>query len=338
MRPLSASIVVLASLALCLDRSFAALPPRTITNLVTFGDSYTDVVNTGDGGTAWPTYAVQYASSAANATVTLYPFAKSGATCSNQITYRPFPSLFESQLPAYYASLGNGTFQFGVDAGNTLYTLWIGTNDVGSNALLTGPTRLDEAGDAIVDSDATIVDTITCAVNWVKVLYEHGARNYLFQNMIPLETVPTYSPHAYPTKFWTAPRNATEWSVFMRELTTSGNKIAELLLKQLAPGLEDAHLGLFDAHALFADMYNNPADYLNGTAPLNVTGAVHACVYEEGQSTSDPVECTTVQGTDRDSYLWYDELHPSEQADRIVAQQIAEVILGEDNIWTTWLS
>ena len=51
-------------------------------------------------------------------------------------------------------------------------------------------------------------------------------------------------------------------------------------------------------------MYNNPADYLNGTAPLNVTGAVHSCVFEEGESTSDPGDCTTVEGTDRDSYLW----------------------------------
>ena len=62
--------------------------------------------------------------------------------------------------------------------------------------------------------------------------------------------------------------------------------------------------GLFDTHSLFADMYANPADYLNGTAPLNVTGAVHSCVFEEGESTSDPGDCTTVEGTDRDSYLW----------------------------------
>ena len=114
--------------------------------------------------------------------------------------------------------------------------------------------------------------------------------------------------------------------------------------------------GLFDSHSLFADMYAKPADYLNGTAPLNVTGAVHSCVFEEGESTSDPGDCTTVEGTDRDSYLWwvsvcpsafpfltglafrFDELHPSEQADRVVAKQISEVILGEDNKWTTWFS
>ena len=34
----------------------------------------------------------------------------------------------------------------------------------------------------------------------------------------------------------------------------------------------------------------------------------------------------------------FDELHPSEQADRVVAKQISEVILGEENKWTTWFS
>jgi hypothetical protein len=34
----------------------------------------------------------------------------------------------------------------------------------------------------------------------------------------------------------------------------------------------------------------------------------------------------------------FDELHPSEQADRIVAREIAQAIEGRANQWTTWLS
>ena len=93
---------------------------------------------------------------------------------------------------------------------------------------------------------------------------------------------------------------------------------------------------LFDSHALFADMYANPKAYLNGTAPLNTTGVVDSCIYEVNADT--PSVCTMVQGSDRDSYLWYDELHPSEQAGRIVARQIADVVQGKRNKWTTWLS
>ncbi len=55
-----------------------ALAPGQIKNLVTFGDSYTDVVSVSDGGTPWPIYTAQYAN------LTLYPYARSGATCSKQ--------------------------------------------------------------------------------------------------------------------------------------------------------------------------------------------------------------------------------------------------------------
>lgn len=208
--------------------------------LVTFGDSYTDVVNVGDGGVAWPVYATGYANA------TLFPFARSGATCSNNITFRPFPSLFESQLPAYDARIEDiGS----LPAEDTLYTLWIGTNDVGGNALLSNP------------GNSSIVDVTTCMVNWVSTMYEKGARNFLFQNvsaiighllctmltlslqMVPLQHVPMYTPDAYYSRFWTAPRNSTEWSLFITELVLSGNALTKLMLKDLAPTLPDAHVG-----------------------------------------------------------------------------------------------
>ena len=34
----------------------------------------------------------------------------------------------------------------------------------------------------------------------------------------------------------------------------------------------------------------------------------------------------------------YDELHPSEVADKIVGREIAAVIKGEQSKWTTWLN
>lgn len=63
-------------------------------------------------------------------------------------------------------------------------------------------------------------------------------------------------------------------------------------------------IGLFDSHSLFEDIVADPGSFLNGTAPFNVTGAVHSCVFVEGESTSDAGVCTTVNGTDRDSYVW----------------------------------
>ncbi|KAJ7020161.1 hypothetical protein C8F04DRAFT_1145281 [Mycena alexandri] len=290
--------------------------PGQIKNLVTFGDSYTDVVLTGDEATAWPVYAAGYAH------VALHPFARAGATCSNNLTFRPFPPLFESQIPLYLTEKANGSLSLWPE--ETIYTLWIGTNDLGVSALLTGD-----------DPGVSLVEVTQCMVNWVKALYESGARNFIFQNMIPLELTILYGADSYPNKYWAFEHNTTEWSILMTEMTRSGNRLTQLMLQALAPTLPGAHIALFDSHSLFQDMFDHPARYLNGTAPLNVTGAWDACVSPLGGGT---LTCTIANGTDRDSFLWADELHPSEQADRIVAREIALTLEGKKSQWATWLS
>ena len=139
--------------------------PGQIKNLITFGDSYSDINLPGDNGTAWPLYAAFYGN------FKLFPFARAGATCSNNLTFRPFPSIFESQLPLFFQERSNGSLSIRQD--ETMYTLWIGTNDVGSNALLTGSQP----------DGVSVVDTTACAVNWIKTLYDAGGRNFVFQNV-----------------------------------------------------------------------------------------------------------------------------------------------------------
>jgi phospholipase/lecithinase/hemolysin len=74
-------------------------------------------------------------------------------------------------------------------------------------------------------------------------------------------------------------------------------------------------------------MYRSPAAYLNGTAPLNVTGYVNQC-------NSNGTECVLTQSPD--SYLWYDELHPSEQADPIVASEFVKMVQGHSQYSKYW--
>ncbi|TDL28575.1 carbohydrate esterase family 16 protein [Rickenella mellea] len=308
----------LASFSACASIALALGPsPGQIKNLVTFGDSYTDVGSPADGGTAWPIYAAGYGP------FKLFPFARSGATCSNNITARPFPSVFESQLPLYFTEKSNGSLV--LDPASTIYTLWIGTNDVGVGGLLTG---LQKPG-------VTIVDTVTCAVNWVKTLYANGARNFLFQNMLPLQKTVLYGSTTYPNRYFNLAHNSTEWSLFMSELVNGGNAIGKLQLQALPASLPGAKIGLFDSYGLFSDMIAHPANYLNGTAPLNVTGCANSCVFPLGGQTS---VCTVAKGAARDSFLWWDELHPSEQSDRVVARQITNAIQRKSDQWTTWFS
>jgi hypothetical protein len=129
-------------------------------------------------------------------------------------------------------------------------------------------------------------------VDWVRTLYASGARNFIMQNvcfsftsvaqevqfklltqMIPLELTILYSANSYPNRFWAVERNTSDWSVLMTELVLSGNALTKLMLQALAPTLPGSHIAIFDSHSLIQDIYDHPALYLNGTAPLNVTGA-----------------------------------------------------------------
>jgi hypothetical protein len=75
------------------------------------------------------------------------------------------------QLPAYLNETRNGTLE--LNPNETIYTIWIGTNDLGANALLTG-------SDA---PDTSIVQVRQCTVDVLKMLYESGARNFIMQNV-----------------------------------------------------------------------------------------------------------------------------------------------------------
>lgn len=77
-------------------------------------------------------------------------------------------------------------------------------------------------------------------------------------------------------------------------------------------------------------MYNNPSAYLNGSAPLSVTSWINQCTDLNG------TVCTARPSPD--SYLWYDELHPSEQADRNVAKEFVKVVGGESGFARYWSS
>jgi phospholipase/lecithinase/hemolysin len=65
-------------------------------------------------------------------------------------------------------------------------------------------------------------------------------------------------------------------------------------------------------------MYQDPKAYFNGTEPANVMGSVLTCG-KDGKC---------VQSSSPDAYLWFDELHPSEQASRLLAEEFVKVVAG----------
>ncbi|KAN0082890.1 carbohydrate esterase family 16 protein [Tylopilus felleus] len=304
---LASAILVLVTPSISLG-----VVPGQIKNFFTFGDSYTDSLYypSADGGYQWSTWAAEYGP------FNLYgEFARSGATCSNFLTYRP--------LSSHYGVADSGILERDLrwysDSQEPMYTIWIGTNDLGVNTLLM-------ASDA---PGVSIVPVRQCAIDVLKRLYESGARNFIMQNIIPLDLTILYTYDSYPNKYWTAQRNTTEWNVFMRELIT------QLELQALAPTLPGAHIASFDSYGLFADIYNHPGNYLNGIAPLNVTGCVNSCVYTLNESTSATVNCTVAQGSTQDSFMC---CIFSQQTAGVLAREMVTVMSGQFSAWATWLS
>lgn len=305
--------------------------PLPFDNLITFGDSYTDegrlgyfINNSGEGpppgtllpessstasgGYTWARFVSQMTGAK------LYDYAVSGATCSNNIIERyfeylgaPFPDVLGYEIPAFEADLayvnsstGTNTLYTDRTSENTVYALWIGTNDLGAGAFLT---------DAQAEGK-TIADFIDCVWEVFDNIYATGGRRFVLLNEAPLEISPMYAAPerggTYDNQFWTdkADYNMTAYEQKILEYTTLVNTIFEygvhfeMFAKKRWPG---ASFSIFDIHRLMLDIHANPSQYLD--LPTDVTGSYYTCEAE------DITNCYTSEN-DLATFLWYDALHP----------------------------
>ncbi|PYH41065.1 SGNH/GDSL hydrolase family protein [Aspergillus saccharolyticus JOP 1030-1] len=351
--PAFRAALLLPLLGLEVPAAAANWGPRQFTSLVTFGDSYTDDTRfsyfqthnnsappvgwvepeaniSSSGGYIWPHYVAAYHP----AIKTRYNYAVSGATCSNAIIARPYdsaghlyPSVREYEVPAFTADAhytDPTTHQpfLNLPADETVYALWIGTNDLGNNAFLTDSQL----------NNATVVDYVDCVY---EVLDGVRAKYFILMNVIPLQLTPLYATPENggigPSKYWPdKPANLTEISGRMEGQVVLVNEAfrwrtaAEVVLNQRWPGVEVA---VFDVYSLIQEIYHNPTQYLNGSAPANVTGYEYHC-------NINGTDC--VKSDSPDSFLWFDALHPSERTDQIIAEEFIKVVSGESRFAEYW--
>lgn len=219
-----------------------------------------------------------------------------------------FPSVLEYEIPAFIAdkaSVRNGTseayFSPALTDNDSVYAMWIGTNDLGQWAFLT---------DSQVPGKV-LTDYTDCVYQAMDQLYQQGARVFVLMNTIPLQLAPMYANASLDGVIQPdmSSMNRTKVSNVMHEYTTTVNNVFkyqtpfEALVSRRYPG---ANFANFDVWQLISDIYDNPSAYLNGTQPANVTGFIHHCRMEgEEQVCEDEYG-----GTSDDSFLWYDALHP----------------------------
>ncbi|KAK0264926.1 hypothetical protein LTS09_001334 [Friedmanniomyces endolithicus] len=315
---------------------------RRFHHLITFGDSYTDesrlqymIDHNGtlpSPGTFLPesklarTWARHFA---VDTGLHLRNYAVAGAVCSNLITPRPFPvihgdfpSVLEYEVPAYIAERdakhdvsGLPIYEPPFDPIATVFTLMVGTNDLGNIAFLT---------DSQVGGKVLRVYT-QCLFDVMDRLYASGARHFLLFNIMPLHLAPQYANdtlHGRPaTRYWPdKPSNLTGIAIKMLQQTTSVNEILryqtpyEVLVAKRYPG---AHVALFDLFELVSDIYADPAQYLNRSILTKASDYEHHC------------DVT-------DSFMWWDELHPSGRVHKIIAREVAQVLEGKSRYASYW--
>ncbi|TFL00209.1 hypothetical protein BDV98DRAFT_531840 [Pterulicium gracile] len=318
---------VLPALAELQSRTYLT-PPGSFKNLITLGDSYSDVTFSFTGGRQWPRFVEEYING------TLYPFASAGAVCTNNLTDRgpPFLPVMDAQVPMVAAAVQREGVARGLPpsmSADTLVTVWVGSNDLG--VLL--------SSGFVINGTITVAQTAQCAVSVVESMYKLGARNFLFMNVPTLEKSILYGPDGvfYPNFYMTQEHDGMQVNLGIQLLIAQQNYITLSGLGMLAATLDRAHIAYFDSYRLFTDIFRNPSGYLAGTPELVKPAA--PCTYPPNVDMMSVVpNCTLVADEELDSYFWHDELHVSEAIAKVIAKNVASVMNGKTNPYTLWLS
>jgi len=159
--------------------------------------------------------------------------------------------VLEYEVPAYLADRkvinANDRRPFlDIPPAETVYSIWIGTNDLGSDGFLR---------DSQI-AGKTIPDYTDCVFSALDQIYENGARYFILQNLAPLQLAPLYATPerhgVFNLKNGNSSTNVTEISYRMWQIVTTANAIYdyqtpfELLVQKRYPG----------AHFAVMDMYN----------------------------------------------------------------------------------
>ncbi|KAJ4164693.1 hypothetical protein LMH87_006355 [Akanthomyces muscarius] len=316
-------------------------------NLVTFGDSYTDETRalylakyghvppaglllpslntTADGGIAWGRMVANLTGSR------YYNYAVAGSTCSEKVATQPariipgeIPTVLEYEIPAFEADLAFPALYPSRQPNNTVYAMWIGTNDLGVEGFLYDRNR----------PGTVLDDLVGCVWDSFDRIYKTGGRRFVVMNVVPLEKTPTYASFGeggagnnpvWPTK---SQYNTTEYQHKVFQYSRAVNDLLDytapfhLQVKRRWPG---ASITLFDAHSIFNDIHANPGQYLS--SPQNVTSSYKTC---------DADSKCKYSSLSESSFLWYDMLHPSERTMRVVAKEFVSAIGGTSKYATTY--
>lgn len=142
----------------------------------------------------------------------------------------------------------------------TVYSIFIGTNDLGNYAFIS---------DAQV-AGTTIVNYTDCVFNAIEKVYNNGGRYFVLQNVAPLQLAPQYGLPGKgglaTTQYWLdKPSNITEISEKMLEYVSLVNAVFKYetpYLTQIAKRFPGAQIAVMDINGLVSSLLDDPCSAL----------------------------------------------------------------------------
>ncbi|CAH0031884.1 unnamed protein product [Clonostachys rhizophaga] len=227
------------------------------------------------------------------------------------------------EIPTFEADLKFNDLDDEATAENTAYAVWIGGNYLGS-----------------FSTDSTVKGTtlsiiVDCVWSAFDRIYQSGGRHFVSLVALPFHLAPIYTPieegGVGDFMIW---ENKTAYNVTMtkykmKNYLTSVNTMLDygLAVQQLIekrwPG---ATFTWIDMHSLVMEMIASPAEYFE--QPANVTHAWQNC--------KSFGHCIDKEGLLRESFVWFDELHPSQRVHEYPADEFIQTLEGNSNCSKTY--
>jgi phospholipase/lecithinase/hemolysin len=202
------------------------------------------------GGRVWPQYVGQYSSA------NIYDYAISGAVCDSTISPSRRKGVKQDQILSFladnvYTSNITGDGVINNSPRETIYAIWIGTNDLGNRAFFTDSQPAGMSITAYTD----------CVFEQLDRLYEVGARRFVLMNIAPLHLSPQYArPEnggVAASPFWEDKSefngNLTQATEKMRQYGTLVNAVFEYRVPfemRVARRYPKSSFAIFDTHSL----------------------------------------------------------------------------------------
>ena len=175
-----------------------------------------------------------------------------------------------------------------IDSDNTLFTIWIGANDL---------MEFGRGESHTADPNVMITDAMNNIANSVESLYDHGARYFLFLNVPDIGKSPGYR---------TSPPDEVN---AVTALVQSYNSA-------LAATIESLELNFSGIAVYSVDMFAYLDEMINSGIFVNVTDT-YMTLDAQGNKTGG------VNGN-ADDYLFWDNIHPMTRAHSMVADRVED--------------